>query len=192
MKAVYFASSAGFRQWLDRNHSHATELHVGFYKKSAGKGGMTYPEAVDEALCFGWIDGVVRKLDPVSYSHRFTPRKTGSIWSNVNVRHVARLTAARRMQPAGLAAFAARSAARTGIYAFESTSKKLPPAFEKKFRASEQAWKFFSAQAPSYQKLIIHKIVTGKQEATRLRWLDRAISDSAAGCRVGAPSNKTR
>jgi uncharacterized protein YdeI (YjbR/CyaY-like superfamily) len=185
MKVVHFASAADFRRWLEKNHATATEFQVGFYKKASGRGGLSYKEAVDEALCFGWIDGIVRKIDADSFTHRFTPRRSGSIWSNVNVAHVARLTAAGKMHAAGHAAFAARSAARTGIYSFEKDAQKLPPAFEKKFRANAPAWTFFRAQAPWYQRLIVHKIVGAKQEATRLRWLERAIADSAAGRRVG-------
>src|SRR5262249_37498490 len=110
MNVVHFAAAADFRRWLEKNHERKTELQVGFYKKSANKPGMSYKEAVDEALCFGWIDGVVRKLDEERFTHRFTPRKSDSIWSNINVGHVERLTQAGRMRPAGLAAFAARSA----------------------------------------------------------------------------------
>ena len=185
MSVVHFASAADFRHWLERYHATATELHVGFYKKPSGRGGLTYHEAVDEALCFGWIDGVVRKLDADTYTHRFTPRQPGSVWSNINVGHVARLTAAGRMHAAGLAAFAARTAGKTGIYSFEAPAKKLPPALEKKFRASRKAWAFFTAQAPWYQRLAIHKIVSPRQESTRARWLARIMADSAAGRRLG-------
>lgn len=186
MKVVHFASGAAFRRWLMANHATAMELHVGFYNKSAARAGLTYQEAVDEALCFGWIDGIVRKIDAERHTRRFTPRKPGSIWSNVNVAHVARLTAAGKMHAAGLAAFATRTAAKTGIYAFEQKgTQTLPPAFAKKFQAHAKAWTFFTAQAPWYQRLIIHKIVSAKQEATRLRWLDRAIAYSAASQRVG-------
>ena len=185
MNVSHFASAAAFRHWLARHHATATELHVGFYKKSSDRGGLTYSEAVDEALCFGWIDGVVRKLGADTYTHRFTPRKPRSIWSNVNVGHVARLTAAGRMHAAGLAAFAARTASKTGIYSFETRAKKLPPACEKKFRANRKAWTFFTAQAPWYQRLAIHKIVSPKQEPTRERWLARVIAASAAGRRLG-------
>ena len=183
MNVIHFESAAAFRAWLDRHHSSAAELQVGFHKKGSGLGGLTYLEAVDEALCFGWIDGVVRRIDEHSFTHRFTPRKAGSHWSNVNVRHVARLTAAGRMQPAGLAAFAARSAARTGTASYEQPAKSLPPVFAKKFRAQAKAWAFFSAQPPGYRRLALHKIVSPKQAATRERWLERIIADSAAGRR---------
>jgi uncharacterized protein YdeI (YjbR/CyaY-like superfamily) len=184
MSARHFASAAEFRDWLENNHASTNELHVAFHRKSSGRGGLTYPEAVDEALCFGWIDGIVRKLDAARFSHRFTPRKPGSHWSNVNARHVARLTAAGRMQAAGLAAFAARRAERTGTASYERPPATLPSAFAKKFRAQRAAWKFFSAQPPGYRRLLIHKIVTPKQPATRERWLARVIAASAAGRRL--------
>src|SRR5262245_30775283 len=111
---TYFPSAAAFRAWLEKHHISATELVVGFHNKSSGRGGLTYPESVDEALCFGWIDGLVRRIDPTCHSRRFTPRKPGSIWSNVNVRHIERLATAGRMHATGLAAFAARSAKKTG------------------------------------------------------------------------------
>jgi uncharacterized protein YdeI (YjbR/CyaY-like superfamily) len=186
MKAAHFASASDFRRWLEKNHATTAELQVGFYKKASGRGGLTYHEAVTEALCFGWIDGIVRRLDAARFTHRFTPRRPGSTWSNVNVAHVARLTAAGKMHAAGLAAFAARRAAKTGIYSFEQGAQKLPPSCERKFRAHTRAWSFFSDQAPWYQRLIIHKIVSARREATRLRWLDRAIAESAAGRRIGA------
>ncbi|MEO7414477.1 MAG: YdeI/OmpD-associated family protein [Opitutaceae bacterium] len=146
---------------------------------------MTYMEAVDEALCFGWIDGIVRKIGADSYSHRFTARRTGSIWSNLNVAHVDRLTQAGKMHAAGVAAFAARTAKKTGVYAFEQREpQKLPAAYLRRFKANKTAWTFFSSQAPSYQRLIIHKVVTSKQAATKARWLDRAIEASAGGQRL--------
>ena len=184
MKVVHFQTAADFRRWLERHHATATELQVGFYKKGSGKGGLTYQEAVDEALCFGWIDGLVRRIDADCFTHRFTPRKPRSIWSNINVANVARLTAAGRMQPAGLAAYARRDPKRTGTASFENHHRKFPPALEKRFRAEKKAWAFFSAQAPWYQRLIAHKIVTAKQAATKERWLARVITASAAGRRL--------
>ena len=183
MKPVHFASAGEFRRWLEKNHATAAELQVGFHKKASGRGGLTYREAVDEALCFGWIDGIVKRVDTDSFSHRFTPRKSGSHWSNVNIRNVARLTAAGRMHAAGLAAFAARSTERTGTASYEQPAKKLPAAAEKKFRAHAEAWAFFTAQAPWYRRLAIHKIVSPKKAATRERWLEKIIAVSAAGRR---------
>lgn len=185
MPATFFKTAADFRAWLEKNHTTATELHVGAYRKASGLGGMTYLESVDQALCFGWIDGVVRKIDDTSFSHRFTPRKPGSIWSNINVAHVARLTAAGLMHSAGLAAFAARCETKTGIYAFERTTEpELPAAFAKKFRAEKAAWKFFNAQPPGYRRLCLHHIVSAKQPATRERRLALLIAASTAGLRL--------
>lgn len=182
--ATFFSSAAEFRRWLKQHHAKASQLQVGFYRKASGRGGLTYAEAVDEALCFGWIDGVIRKLDDVSYTHRFTPRKSTSIWSLTNGRHVERLTAAGRMRPAGLQAFAARTAERTGVYAFEQEAASLPAEYAAELRANAPAWAFFSSQAPWYQRLMIHKVVSPKQTATRRRWLDRLIRESAASRRV--------
>jgi uncharacterized protein YdeI (YjbR/CyaY-like superfamily) len=185
MPATFFNTAAEFRTWLEKNHATTTELHVGAYKKSSGLVGMTYAESVDQALCFGWIDGGVRKIDEHRFSHRFTPRKARSIWSNVNVAHVARLTAAGLMHPAGLAAFAARDAEKTGVYAFErKTEPVLPAAFAKKFGAVPTAWKFFQAQPPGYRRISLHPIVTAKQPATRERRLAQLIAASAAGRRL--------
>jgi uncharacterized protein YdeI (YjbR/CyaY-like superfamily) len=194
MKVVHFPSSVDFRHWLEHNHASMTELWVGFYHKASGQGGLTYPEALDEALCFGWIDGIRKQAGADRYTSRFTPRRSDSIWSLVNVRHVGRLTAAGKMHPSGLKAFAARLAHKTGIYAFEQKSHKLPAACEKKFRANRKAWVFFTAQAPWYRRTAIYKVTSPKQEATRLRWLDLLISDSARGKRLdvltGGPSKR--
>ena len=194
MNILHFETPDAFRAWLEQHHATQTEIWIGFYKKASGKGCMNYRQALDEALCYGWIDGLLRSIDGQRYAQRFSPRKRGSIWSNINVGHVRRLKAAGRMQPGGLAAFAARRAAKTGIYSFEAKKPAtLPAALEKKFRARKKAWTFFSAQPPGYRRAIIHKIVSGKQEATRLRWLDRIIALSAAGQRFDpmAPGQKT-
>jgi uncharacterized protein YdeI (YjbR/CyaY-like superfamily) len=185
MKPVHFQTAGEFRQWLEQNHTRATELWVAFYKKSSGKPGMTYAEAVDEALCFGWIDGIIKRIDAERFMHRFSPRKPRSIWSNVNVGHATRLIAAGRMRPAGLAAFTARETSRTGLYSFEQRERpmRLPAAYERLFRANRQAWAFFEAQPPSYRRLVIFKVVNPKQPATRERWLARFIAWSAAGKR---------
>lgn len=185
MQVAHFESAADFRRWLEANHATESALQVGFYKKTSGRGGLTYTEAVDEALCFGWIDGIIRKLDDVSYTHRFTPRKPGSTWSLINVGHVARLTAAGKMHAAGQKAFAARQAAKTGVYSFEREKPAVfPAAYLREFRANAQAWAFFTAQPPGYRRLATHKVVAPKQEATRRRWLDRLIAASAAGRRI--------
>ncbi len=190
-RPTHFASAADFRAWLLTHHAASAELWVGFYKKSSGRPGLTYTEAVDEALCFGWIDGIVKKTGPESFTHRFTPRRPGSIWSNINVRHVARLTAAGKMHRAGLAAFEAREHAKTGIYAYEQPdrpagSDAFPAEFETIFRAKSRAWKFWSAQPPGWRRTIVRWVTGAKQDATRLRRLDATIAASAAGHRVGA------
>ena len=192
MNVTHFPSAAAFRRWLEANHATAPELQVGFYKKISGKGGLTYAEAVDEALCFGWIDGLIRKIDEHSYTHRFTPRRPGSIWSLVNVRHVARLTKFGKMHAAGLKAFAIRDRKKTGIYSFENRPQSLPPTLEKKFRAQPKAWAFFNAQPSGYRRLAIYKVVNPKQEVTRERWLARLIADSAAGRRLVEVTSLTK
>jgi uncharacterized protein YdeI (YjbR/CyaY-like superfamily) len=184
LKPVSFADAAEFRAWLKAHHDTATEVLVAFHKKGSNREGLAYADALDEALCFGWIDGVRKGLDDHRYTIRFTPRKASSIWSNVNVRHAQRLIAAKRMQPAGLKAFTARDAKKTGVYSFENKPKTFPPEFERQFRANRKAWAFFTAQAPWYQRTAIHVVLQPKQMATRQRWLDRLIADSAQGRRL--------
>lgn len=185
MTPRYFKSPAAFRTWLEQNHATATELWVGLYKKHVPNPGLTYPDAVIEALCFGWIDSVMRRIDDDRHMQRFTPRKPGSVWSNINVAHVERLTREGRMAPAGLAAFAARSTAKTGIYSFErETPAELPTAYLREFKANAAAWKFFNAQPPGYRRLSLHRVVNPKQEATRRRWLEKLIAASAAARRL--------
>lgn len=183
--ATFFATPAEWRRWLEKNHASATELSVGFYKKGSGRPSITWPEAVDEALCFGWIDGVRRTIDDESYRIRFTPRRARSIWSAVNVKRVAALQQEGRMTEAGLRAFGARSEARTAVYSFE---QKRDPAFSaadaKRFRSNAAAWKFFQAQPPSYRRPATWWVISAKQEATRERRLATLIADSAAGRRI--------
>jgi len=189
MSPTFFESAAEFRRWLEKNHTTASELVVGFHKKGSGKGGLTYPEAVDELLCFGWIDGVVRRIDEHSYTHRITPRRPGSTWSNVNVRHVARLTAAGRMHAAGLAAFGARRTDKSGIYLYEKIrggrgAQKFPDALARVFRSDRKAWTHWLAQPPGYQRTAIYWVVSAKQQATRDRRLAQLIGLSAQGRRL--------
>ena len=184
MSATPFATAAAFRRWLERKHATATELVVAFFTKASGRGGLTYPQALDEALCFGWIDGIRRKSDADTYTIRFTPRRRGSIWSNVNVRHVARLTAAGKMHAAGRRAFAVRDAKKTGVYSFENRPQKFPAALEKIFRAKPSAWKFWQAQPPGYQRLAIWWVISAKQDETCQRRLARLIALSAADRRL--------
>ncbi|HWA87572.1 MAG TPA: YdeI/OmpD-associated family protein [Opitutus sp.] len=180
-----FASAADFRAWLERHHATTPALVVAFFLTSSGRGGLTYAGALDEALCFGWIDGVRRRIDADRFTIRFTPRKRGSIWSLVNVRHVERLTKAGRMHAAGLAAFAARDPRKTGIYSFENRPQDFPPALKRFFRAAHRgAWDFFQTQPPGYRRTAIWWVISAKQDATRSRRLAQLIADSAAGRRL--------
>jgi uncharacterized protein YdeI (YjbR/CyaY-like superfamily) len=145
MKPKFFKSPPDWRKWLEQNHDKEIEVVVGFYKKETGKQSITWQEAVDEALCFGWIDGIRQKVDDESYSNRFTPRKSSSNWSIVNIRHVERLTAAKKMTPAGVKAFEARKENRSGVYSYEQRPQTLDGEFEKKLKANKKAWAFSSA-----------------------------------------------
>ena len=181
---TFFDSGEDFRAWLEAHHATATELYLGYYKKQSGRTGISYPESVDEALCFGWIDGVRRTLDAERYTTRFTPRKPASIWSAVNIARVGELTAQGRMRPAGLAAFARRTEARSRVYSFEQDQHALGGAYERQFRANAPAWAYFQAQAPSYQRTAIWWVVSAKQEATQLKRLAKLIDDSEHGRRL--------
>lgn len=182
MTPTFFPTPADFRAWLEEHHETATELWVGFFKKDTGKPSVTWPESVDEALCFGWIDGVRKRLDEESYVIRFTPRRPKSNWSAVNVRRVEELTRLGRMRPAGEKAFAARSEERTGVYSFEKReAARLDDAGEKAFRANKKAWELFQAQAPWYRKVTVHWVMSAKKEETRQRRLATLIADSAEG-----------
>jgi uncharacterized protein YdeI (YjbR/CyaY-like superfamily) len=180
LKPSYFATPAAFRAWLAAHHASSTELLVGFYKRGSGKPSMTWPESVDEALCFGWIDGIRRSVDEDRYTIRFTPRKARSTWSAVNIKRVAELTKLGRMQPAGVQAFARREAARSQIYAYEQRSEAaLDEAGEREFRANERAWTFFQARPPWYRRIAIYWVMTAKKDETRRRRLATLIDDSA-------------
>lgn len=186
MDPFYFESPAAWRRWLAKHHADADELWVGFHKRATGRPSLTWPESVDEALCFGWIDGLRKRVDGDRYKIRFTPRRPGSIWSAVNVRRVAELTKQKRMRAAGSRAFKARLEAKTAVYSFEQReTAKLPPDYAKKFKANEEAWRFFTSQAPSYQRVAAWFVISAKQEATRSRRLDVVIRESASGRRIG-------
>jgi uncharacterized protein YdeI (YjbR/CyaY-like superfamily) len=186
MKVKFFSSAEQFRKWIERNHETATELIVGFHKKASGKKSITYSEALDEALCFGWIDGVRRNIDQISYSIRFSPRKPNSIWSLININHVERLKNQRRMRPAGLAVFARRNPRRIGVYSFENAPLKFSPAYEKKFRQNKTAWKFFDQQPPSFTRVAIFWVMSAKKEETQMRRLLQLIENAELGIRRGA------
>jgi uncharacterized protein YdeI (YjbR/CyaY-like superfamily) len=186
MKPTYFPTPADFREWLEANHAKAKELLVGFHKKGSGRPSLTWPESVDEALCFGWIDGVRRSLGETSYTIRFTPRRPTSIWSDVNVARVKDLERRGRLRPAGRRAFAARRAEKTGVYAFEQKEPaRLSKEQEAALRANRKAAAFFDAQPPWYRRTATHWIVRAKRRETRERRLARLIEDSAAGRTLG-------
>lgn len=182
MKPTYFATPSAFRSWLEKHHASASELLVGYWKKDSGKASMTWPESVDEALCFGWIDGVRKSIDETAYTIRFTPRKTTSIWSAVNVAKVAALTEAGKMKPAGLAAFAHRKEHKTAVYSFERASEPvLSDDEERALRADSGASTFFDAQPPSYRRAALHWVITAKRAETRASRFATLKADSAAG-----------
>jgi len=184
MKARYFESSAAFRRWLEANHAAERELLVGFYKKASGKIGISYQEALDEALCFGWIDGVKRRVDAERYTHRFTPRKAVSIWSLVNARRVAELITLKRMAAPGLAAWQRRDPKKTGISSFENRPKTFDAALARVFKKHAAAWKFFRAQPPGYQRLMTFYVMSARQPETRERRLAVLVKSSAEGRRI--------
>jgi uncharacterized protein YdeI (YjbR/CyaY-like superfamily) len=186
LKATFFATSADLRAWLEQHHADRDELVVGFHRKASGKRSITWPEAVDQALCFGWIDGVRRSLDDESYTVRFTPRRARSTWSAVNVGRVAELTKLGLMNPAGVSAFEARREDRTGIYSHEQKqAARFDRAQQQRFRANAKAWEFFQAQPPGYRRQATWWVVSAKREETRARRLDRLIADSEQGLAVG-------
>jgi len=178
----FFSTPAAFRAWLQAHHQTEKELLVGFHKKGSGKPSMSWPESVDEALCFGWIDGVRRSLGDDAYTIRFSPRRPGSIWSANNVKKVAQQKKLGNMSAAGLRAFAARKPERTGVYSFErDQAASLTPAQETALRANRKAAAFFDAQAPWYRRAALHWVVSAKREETRDRRLEQLIAHSAAG-----------
>lgn len=184
MKPIFFTTPLEFRKWLTENHQTATEILVGFYKVHSGKPSITWPQSVDQALCFGWIDGVRKSINSESYCIRFTPRKPSSIWSTVNIKKVEELTKQGLMQQAGHEAFAKRKEEKSKIYSFETDVKKLSNDFEKQFKANKVAWEFFIKQAASYQKAVIHWIVTAKQEKTQQNRLEKVITESEKQIRL--------
>lgn len=178
MSPLFFSNRSDFRKWLEENHLTETELFVGFYKVNSGKPSITYPESVDEALCFGWIDGVRRSIDKDSYCNRFTPRRLKSNWSNVNIQKVKTLTQLGLMQPAGLKAFNQRKIEKTNSYSFENENREFPEDFRNRLMANKRAWDYFYNQAPSYQKTIVHWVMAARREETRLARLDKTIRAS--------------
>ena len=179
---TFFESRAAFRGWLEANHDRVNVLEIGFYKQGSGRASVTYLEALEEALCFGWIDGVRHKRDQVSYTQRFTPRRAGSSWSAVNVRRVESLMAQGLMHESGLRAFNERDSAAPRP---EDRIDSLPPEYLARLQASAEAWRYFSSQAPWYQRTCALWVMDAKREETRLRRLETLIADSEGGRRIG-------
>jgi uncharacterized protein YdeI (YjbR/CyaY-like superfamily) len=182
---IFFDGPRAFYEWLEEHHDSETEVWVGLYKKATGRQTMSWSQAVDQALCFGWIDGVMNRIDDERHQQRFTPRRPGSNWSRVNVEKMARLEAEGLVRPAGRKAFAARTEDRTGVYSFESRqAAELPPEYERQLRGDGAASAFFDAQAPWYRRNVTHWVVSAKKEETRLRRLAQLIDASSRGSRL--------
>ena len=179
MKPRYFATQAKFRDWLEMNHAKAPELWVGFHKVHTGKSSITWPQSVDEALCFGWIDGIKKRVDEASYTHRFTPRTANSVWSAINLKRIGELLESGCVTPAGRDAFERRDPKKAQSYSFENRPSALDPALERTFRANAKAWAFFHAQPPGYRKIATFWIMSAMKDETRLRRLGALIKDSA-------------
>lgn len=178
MNPLFFPTQQEFRTWLANNHQTAVELSVGFYKVKSGKPSMSWSESVDQALCYGWIDGVRKSIDDDSYKIRFTPRKKTSIWSAVNIKKIEILIAQDLIKPAGLAIYEQRSDKSTKGYSSASMHQKLPVAYEKTFKANNKAWKYFQSLAPSYKKSSVHWVMSAKQDATQEKRLNELIANS--------------
>jgi uncharacterized protein YdeI (YjbR/CyaY-like superfamily) len=186
MKPLFFRTPAEWRAWLEQHHASEKEVWVGYWKRETGRPSLTWPESVDEALCFGWIDGLRKSIDASRYRIRFTPRKSSSIWSRVNIARAEALIAEGRMRPAGAAAFAARQENRSGVYSFEQRRPELEEPYASTLKGNAAAWDFFQRQPPSYRKAAGWWVVSAKQESTRLRRLKTLIEDSAAGLRIAS------
>ncbi|HEY1911955.1 MAG TPA: YdeI/OmpD-associated family protein [Vicinamibacterales bacterium] len=182
--ARFFKSQKDFRTWLGKRHDAVDELWVGFFRKSSGKPGLAYLDAVDEALCFGWIDGLKKKIDDERYMHRFTPRTAASTWSVVNTRRFGQLTAEGRVAMPGREVFAKRDQRKTGRYSYERAHAAFDRSLETAFRADAKAWAFFCAQPPGYRKLLTYWVTSAKQDETRTRRLNRLMAQSAEGKRI--------
>ncbi|MES2763056.1 MAG: YdeI/OmpD-associated family protein [Bacteroidota bacterium] len=180
MEPKFFKTQIEFRKWLEKNHATKTELAVGFYKVGSGKPSMTWSQSVDEALCFGWIDGVRRSVDEESYQIRFTPRKATSIWSAVNIQKIKELTEQGLMKPAGLASFEKMKENKSKVYS-HSDATEFSLVFEKQFKANKKAWTYFDALAPSYRRLSKNWVMGAKQEVTRIKRLTELMKDCEAG-----------
>jgi uncharacterized protein YdeI (YjbR/CyaY-like superfamily) len=192
VKPRFFRTPAEFRAWLEKNHDTATELSVGFYKKASGRKGITYEEALDEALAFGWIDGLTKRVDDERWTIRFSPRRPKSIWSLKNIRRVGELSEQGRMAPPGIAAFERRDPSDAGTYSFEQADPEFGEDLERRFRRDRKAWRFWEAQPSGYRKAATWWVVSAKREETRLRRLATLIEDSGNGRRLAMLTSPTR
>lgn len=181
---TFFKTQDDFRKWLESHHEKEIELIVGFYKVNSGKPSMNWSQSVDQALCFGWIDGVRKSIDKESYSIRFTPRRITSNWSAININKIEELTKAGLMKPAGLKAFSLRKESKSEIYSYENETIILDSNYEKQFRENKIAWDFFMKQAPSYKKAVMRWIMSGTQEKTKQSRLEKTIKESERQMRV--------
>lgn len=184
MQPRFFKTPADLRRWFEAHAATERELIVGYYKRETGKPSVTWPESVDQALCFGWIDGIRRKIDEERYTIRFTPRKPGSIWSAINIRRMQALIAAKQVTEAGIKAHEARRENRCGTYSFEQRSVELPAEYARVLKKDKRAFDFFQSQPPSYRKTAMWWVVSAKKEETRLRRLQALIEDSRRGERI--------
>lgn len=184
MEPTFFPTQTEFRAWLKKHAKKETELLVGFYKTDSEIPSMTWPESVDQALCFGWIDGVRKGRDEVSYTIRFTHRKPTSIWSAINIAKVEKLTKQKLMMPEGIAAYELRKENKSAIYSYEKQATPLADEYEKMFKKEKEAWDFFSKQPPGYQKQMVHRVMDAKQKATQLSRLDKLVQHSKDGKRI--------
>lgn len=184
VQPTFFPTQSSFRKWMEKNHRNEKELLVGFYKTNSGKKSITWGESVDEAICFGWIDGIRKSIDAESYCIRFTPRKSTSIWSAINIKKVEELTQKGLMYPAGTEAYSKRKEHKSKIYSYEKDASILSNEFLKKFKTNKKAWNFFKSMAPSYQRTAIHWVMDAKQEATKMKRLEELIRDSEVGRKI--------
>jgi len=184
LKSKFFRAPADFRIWLEKNHAAATELWVGFYTKDSRKPSIRWPESVDQALCFGWIDGIRKRVDEISYQIRFTPRRRGSIWSATNIKRAKELARQKQMRPTGLKAFAARIENKSGVYSYEQRNTELRQPYAKVLKKNKAASNFFENQPPSYRKMIGWWIISAKKKETRMARLAKLIGESAKGKRL--------
>ena len=184
VKPIFFETPSAFRNWLEQHHAASDAVWVGYYKKHSAKPSITWPESVDEALCYGWIDGIRQGIDALSYKIRFTPRKSGSIWSSVNIKRAQLLIEQGRMRTAGLKAYEVRRENKIGIYSYEQRSVDLPKPYSSLLKKNASAWNFFQMQSTSYRKAVQWWVVSAKREETRLKRLEKLIANSLKGRRI--------